>query len=290
MKISALVPHFMSAEPRPQTLPSATAPLHGPPCDQISCSPAGEDVDVPVEHEMATRIRALERAHHVRELGMGIDDAVRKVAGVEKGLDVGHRLPRVAGRVRCPGLNEFRVELDQHVSIGVDAVEQGPLRVVHRCFLQMVSFRTAAQNRSAPNGVTSMFGIGLHERCILGRRERPHRRPADLRREAVLDPARGAELGPFDCDVADSHSCGLADPLLLSAVGHTEREDQHGAPENHRGGGEDRAPDVPPEAAQRQRRGNPPHGRAWKGRGVRSHGQSPESVSAGEILAAFTAG
>ena len=136
VKIDALVPHFMSAAPRPHTLPSSIAPLQGPPCDQVSCSPAGEDVDVPVEHEMAPRLRALEGADHVRELRMGVDDAVGQGVGVEKGPDVRHRFARVSGRVRALRLHEPRVERDQHVAIGLDTVEQRPFRVVHRCVLR----------------------------------------------------------------------------------------------------------------------------------------------------------
>ena len=83
----------------------------------------GKDVDVPVQHEVASRVSALEGADHVGKLGMGVDDPVRERAGVEKGGDVRDRLARVAGRVRALRLHELREEVDQHLAIGFDAIE-----------------------------------------------------------------------------------------------------------------------------------------------------------------------
>ena len=83
----------------------------------------GEDVDVPVENEVAPRVRALEGADHVRKLGVGIDDPVGQGMSVQKARDVRDRFARVSGRVRALRLHELREELEQHVAIGLDAID-----------------------------------------------------------------------------------------------------------------------------------------------------------------------
>ena len=101
VKIDALVPHFMSAEPRPHTFPSSMAPLHGRRATR-SRDHRREDVDVAVEHEMAPRTRALEGTDNVGKLGVGIDDSVRQFAASRKAV-----MCATASRVSPGGFGVF---------------------------------------------------------------------------------------------------------------------------------------------------------------------------------------
>ena len=126
--MEALVPHFMSPH-----LAVRDGPAPWPAVRPGLVIADREDIDVSVEHQVSPRMRALEGADHVRELGVGVDDSEGERAGLEKGRDVRDRLAGVTRRIRTLRLHEPRVEVEQHVAIGVDAVEQRLLGVVHGC-------------------------------------------------------------------------------------------------------------------------------------------------------------
>ncbi len=104
------MPPFMSQAPRPQRLPPSSSPPHGS-CGHADASPAGHDVDVPVEDQRTPAARAGQPADDVVASGQRLEAVDLQAERRELG---GNRI--LAGRLRR-GRPRLRAGLRQQLGI-----------------------------------------------------------------------------------------------------------------------------------------------------------------------------